>query len=82
MYIDSASDYIHCTFQRSTSAKGTVDSKYRFEHLALIHNIKVKTYYTDNHVFNSHSFRDSCTIVGQALLFSGVNAHNQNGIVK
>jgi len=56
MYLDSASDYIHYAFQKSTNAKEMVDGKHRFEYLAIMHNVKVKAYHSDNHVFNLYSF--------------------------
>ncbi len=33
-------------------------------------------------VFCSKAFRDSCSLCGQGIRYSGVNAHHQNGIDK
>ena len=75
IYIDSASDYVHCTLQESKEAKETMDSKLKFKGFCKIHSVDAKNYRVDNYIYNSNLFRQSCTVVGQGLIFSGVNAH-------
>ena len=65
-----------------TNSKETVNRKYKFKYIASIHNMKVKAYHVDNHIFSLHSFCNSYIVAGQALSFSGVNTYYQNSVVK
>ena len=82
IYVDSASDYVHCALQESKEAKETVAGKHEFEGFCKTHGVDVKNYRADNHIYNSTLFRQSCAAAGQGLTFSGVNAHHQNGVAK
>ena len=82
IYVDSASDFVYCALQESKEAKETVDGKHKFESFCRTHDVSVKGYRADNHIYNSNLFRQSCSASGQGLSFSGVNAHHQNGVAE
>ena len=41
--------------------------------------IKVKAYQADNGIFRAHKWVNACKEQKQHLIFTGVNAHHQNG---
>ena len=63
-------------------AKETVDKKHRFEGICNEYRVTIKSYWADNHIYNSHLFRQSCSASGQDLSFSSVNVHHQNGVAE
>ena len=64
IYVDAATDYVHCVLQTSKEASETVDGKHAFENFARTHGIEIKAYRADNHIYNSNLFRQSCTAAG------------------
>jgi hypothetical protein len=78
LLVDHASRYLHFTPHHSTGADEAVHAKLHFElHAQTYHRI----YHTDNGVFRSKLFCQSCLSQGQHLQFCGVNAP-QNGIAE
>lgn len=56
--------------------------KNTFAKLANSYGIQIKNYHADNGIFNSKAWREACEQEHQAITFSGVNAHHQNGIAE
>ena len=79
-YIDSSSNFVHCTLQESKEVKETVDGNHKFEGFCRTHNVSVKSYRPDNHICKSNLFRQICSTSDQVLSFSGFNVHHQNGV--
>ena len=68
-------------------AADTVRSKRLWERQAYTHGVKIRSYHSDNGIFQSNEFKDALTsqhqtISDQPIRFSGVGAHHQNGIVE
>jgi hypothetical protein len=57
-------------------------TKHRFELLASQFNRSIKCYHTDNGIFASKEFRQSCVNQNQRIKFCGINAHHQNRIAE
>lgn len=76
---DAASKAPFVVNQVSLCASETVLAKSKFEQwLWDLSTCKVTHYHSDNGVFTSQCFRDSCVQGGQSQSFSGVNAQFQN----
>jgi hypothetical protein len=82
LLVDHASRYLHFTPHYSTGANEAVQAKLQFELHAKTYHRTIRAYHTDNGVFHSKLFRQSCLSQGQHLQFCGVNAHHQNGIAE
>jgi len=82
LFVDHASRYLYFTPHISTGTQEAVAAKHCFELHAMSFNRPIHCYHTDNGIFRSKLFRDSCTIHGQGIRFSGVNAHHQNGLAE
>ena len=82
IYVDSASGYVFHRPQKSISASDTIRGKLIFEQEAADAGVKIKSYHSDNGVFNSKEFKDHCTKLDQKLTFSGVGAKFQNGVAE
>ena len=65
--------------QVTFSAEETVQAKLAYERELENYNHNVKHYHADNGIFKSQEFKDSISIRGQKITFSGVGAHHQNG---
>jgi hypothetical protein len=68
--------------QLSNNAAKTIKSKSCFEAIAQHKSFNIKAYHTDNGIFAPAAFKNDCTSKHKQLTFSGVTAHNQNGVVK
>jgi transposase InsO family protein len=79
VFIDHATDYSYVAIQKSTAADETIKAKMLFERNAYDQGIKIEAYHSDNGIFKSKAWQDSCYSNGQGLTFAGVNAHHQNG---
>jgi hypothetical protein len=44
--------------------------------------IEIKKYHADNGIFATKAFKEECDLKGQGYLFSGVGAHQQNGVAE
>ena len=82
VFVDQSSKFVFVTYQMSTSAAETVDSKHRFEQYAASHGVTIKHYCADNGAFNTRLFKESVLAARQTIDFCGVNAHHQNGVVE
>ena len=79
IFRDAGSKYIHVKNQVSLGAGETVNAKIEFEEwLWEEARIAVKHYHSDNGIFTSESFRESCDEENQTQSFSGVGAQHQN----
>jgi hypothetical protein len=79
VFIDQATDFSYVAIQKTTSAIETLKAKMMFERAASDQGITIEAYHSDNGIFKSNAWQDSCTEKGQGLTFAGVNAHHQNG---
>jgi hypothetical protein len=59
-----------------------LELKSRFELHAFHNNRSIKCYHTDNGIFASKDFHQSCIQQKQRIKFCGVNAHHENGIAE
>jgi hypothetical protein len=83
MYIESASGFIHVSFQIYMGAGKTVIGKERFEqHLWNLAGITVKHYHSDNGVYDAAIFHDHCIECDQSQSFSGVGTKHQSAIAE
>jgi hypothetical protein len=80
--VDHASRFIHFTPHISTGCKEALQAKHEFESIAQQHNRNIKCYLSDNDIFASKEYRESCLQQKQHTKFCGVNAHHQNGIAE
>jgi hypothetical protein len=79
IFRDAASKYIYVQNQVSLGAGETVNAKLRFEEwLWEAARVSVKHYHSDNGIFTSETFRQSCEEEQQTQSFSGVGAQHQN----
>ena len=60
----------------------TLQAKHKFEQLAREHGVAVKSYHAENSPFGNADFVRSIEDNGQAIKFSGVGAHHQNGVAE
>jgi hypothetical protein len=82
LLVDHASRYLFFSPHYSTGSKEAIEAKHRFELIASQFNRTIKCYHTDNGIFASKDFRQSCIDQRQCIKFCGVNAHHQNGIAE
>ena len=60
----------------------TLQAKQKFEQLARGHGVTIKAYHADNSPFGNADFVCSIKDNDQAIKFSGVGAHHQNGLAE
>jgi hypothetical protein len=60
LFVNHASRFLHFTPHVSTGSREALNAKHRFELLAFHHNRSIKCYHTDNGIFASKDFRQSC----------------------
>jgi len=80
LLVDHASRYLHFTLHHSTGVTEAITAKNSLVLLASSFNRSIKQYHTDNYIFSSKPFKDSCLQQKQKPTFCGINAHHQNGI--
>ena len=68
--------------QVTLSASETIQSKHAFERFARLHGVTIKQCRVDNQPFDSVLFKEDIALQEQALDFSGVGAHFQNGVAE
>ena len=66
----------------STTSEELVNSKAKLEAFAEGHNVKIKSFRTDNGILISNDFNKALTKAKQKLTACGVGAHWQNGIAE
>ena len=64
-----------------SDAKALV-AKRAYSSFALLHNVEVNQYHTENLPFNLETFLEDVTHKNQKIMFYGIGAHHQNGIAK
>ena len=82
LFIDHASSMVFIQHQVSLRTGETLQAKHKFEQLAREHGVMVKSYHADNSPFGNAEFVRSIEENGQAIKFSGVGAHHQNGVAE
>ena len=79
IFVDHASGLVKVYFQINLTAAETLKSKRKFEQFAGEHGVQVKSYHSDNGVFDSAEFKSEMKVLGQTVTFSGPGAHHMNG---
>ena len=82
LFIDHASSMVFIQHQVSLCTGETPQAKHKFEQLACEHGVAIKSYHADNSPFGNADFVHSIEDHGQAIKFSGVGAHHQNGVAE
>ena len=82
VFVDQCTKLVYVTYQLSTSAAETVESKHAFEKWAASHGVKIKYYRADNGAFNIRVFKESVAAARQTIDFCGAYAHHQNGVAE
>ena len=82
LFIDHASSMVFIQHQVSLRTGETLQAKQKFEQLAREHGVAIKSYHVDNSPFGNADFVRSIEDHGQAIKFSGVGAHHQNGVAE
>jgi hypothetical protein len=82
LFVNHANGKLFKFCQYSTNAVETISSKRCLESLAQQEGISIQTYHADNDVFASNAFKEDCALLDQRYLFSGIEAHHQNGIAE
>jgi hypothetical protein len=81
VYIDHASRLGFVYLQKGTTADETLEGKIAFEQCAKDRGVTIQAYHADNGIFRAHKWVEACINEGQLLIFAGVNAHHQNGML-
>ena len=79
-YHDSNLSYVH--FQKSTSAKYTLEAKEAFERFSSKIWVLIINYHPNNGTFAANDWVHNCYTNEQGLTFASVNAHHHNGKAK
>lgn len=82
IFVDHCSGKVFHHPQRTITASDTIRGKLLFEREAADVGVSIKSYHSDNGVFNSEEFKSHCSEQNQKLTFSGVGAHHQNGVAE
>ena len=82
LFVDHASGLIYHQNQVSLRSGESIKGKNEFERFSLQNGVRIKAYRADNHPFNSVEFRQDFENKNQAISFSGVGAHHQNGVAE
>ena len=80
LFIDHSSSMVFIQHQVSLRTGETLQAKHKFEQLAREHGVTIKSYHADNSTFGNADFVCSIEDNGQAIKFSGIGAHHQNGV--
>ena len=82
LFIDHTSSMVFIQHQVSLRTGETLQAKHKFEQLACEHGVTNKAYHADNSPFGNADFVRSIEGNGQAIKFSRVGAHHQNGVAE
>ena len=82
LFIDHAYSMVFIQHQVSLRTGETLQAKHKFEQLAHEYGVTIKAYHADNSPFGNADFVRSIEDNGQAIKFSGVGAHHQNGVAE
>ena len=70
------------TFQISSTAEETVESKHAFKRFALSHGVSIRKYRANNGSLNTRVFKEAITAANQCIDFCAAYTHHQNSIVE
>lgn len=79
VYVDQFSDLTFVYMQQTTNAAETLQGKKQFEIFARSYGVEVKGYHADNGRFIENLWVADTQAKNQAMSYSGVGAHHQNG---
>ena len=79
VFVDHSNNLSYIHFQKSTSAKYTLEAKEAFERFSRQRGVWIRNYHADNGTFAANDWVRDCYTKGQGLTFASVNAHHQNG---
>ena len=79
VFVDNNSNLSYVHFQKSTSAKYTLEAKESFERFSRQRGVWIRNYHADNGTFAANDWVRDYYTKGQGLTFASVNAHHQNG---
>jgi hypothetical protein len=82
IFVDTHTRYTYINVQQTTNAIETLEAKKSFETHARSSRVNIKHYHADNGRFIERMWQNHAIFVGQTLSYTGVDAHNQNGIVE
>jgi hypothetical protein len=82
IFVDHATGFTYIYHQVSLDAPETLRGKHAFEREARSCGVEIKSYRGDNGVYRTREFMKDLLIRGQAIKFSGVGAHHQNGVAE
>jgi hypothetical protein len=83
LYTDATSNLIYVECQTSMGAGKSVMGKNLFEQMCWnLAGVTIRTYHSDNGVYNASVFREDCISKDQSQTFSGVGAKHQNAVAK
>ena len=79
VFVDHNSNLSYVHFQKSTSAKYTLEAKEAFERFSMQRVVWIRNYHADNGTFAANDWVRDCYTKGQGLTFARVNARHQTG---
>jgi hypothetical protein len=82
LFVDHASDMIHCEHQVGFSAVETIRAKQSYERLCMDNGVVVQDYLTDSGALKANKFVSDIQETQQLLRYCGTNAHHQNGVAE
>ena len=82
IFVDHGSGYIDMQNQVSLNAGETIMAKRKFECIAALNGVSLKSYHGNNGVFKSAGFQKVLALHQQTMSFSGTGTHHQNGIAE
>ena len=78
VFVDHNSNLSYVHFQKSTSAKYTLEAKEAFEIFSRQRGVWIRNYHADNGTFAANDWVRDCYTKGRGLTFASVNTHHQN----
>ena len=78
--VNQATRLNYAYFQKTECSEKYFKYKQTFEIMVQQNGVKIKAHHTDNGIFRSHAWVNSCKKQSQELTCEGVNANNKNGI--
>jgi hypothetical protein len=80
VYVDVATGYGYIHLQQSVCEEEKLTGKHTFERHCQKLNVMVKTYHSDDGIFNCNAWQNSCNTQFQGLSFAAAGAYHQNGV--
>jgi transposase InsO family protein len=82
LFVDHKTRLVYPSFQESITASEACRSKCDYENFPKRYQVTIKSYHADNGAFCTETFQKAIDNKNQRLIFSGVNAQWQNGLVE